>query len=75
MLRLTKLLKMFVTIVSKAFIKCDIKFYKDMSNMTKDFNHSRKLCNVVNFKLKFNTVLLIFVFICSKRVQVQEKTR
>ena len=45
-----------------------------MSNIVKDFNYSRKLCNVVNLKLKLNTVLQIFVFICSKRVQVQDKT-
>ena len=29
--------------------------------MVKDFNYSRKLCNVVNLKLKLNTVLQIFV--------------
>ena len=40
-----------------------------MSNVVKDFNYSRKLCNAVNLKLKLNTVLQIFVFICSKRAR------
>ena len=47
-----------------AFIKCNNKFYKGVSKITKDCNYSRKLCNVVNLKLKFNIVLQIFVFIC-----------
>ena len=45
-----------------------------MSNIVKDLNYSRKLCNVVNLKLKLDTVLQIFVFVCSKKVQVQDKT-
>ena len=57
-----------------AFIKYSIKLSKNMSNIVKDFNDSRKLCNIVNLKLRINTVLQIFVFICSKRVQVQDKT-
>ena len=52
-----------------AFNKCNIEFSKGMSNIVKDFNYSRKLCNVVNPKLKLITVLQIFVFICSNRVQ------
>ena len=47
-----------------AFIKCNIKFSNAMSNIVKNFNYSRKLCNV-NLKQKLNTVLQIFVFICS----------
>ena len=43
--------------------------------MVKDFNYSRKLYNIVNLKLKLDTVLQIFVFVCSKRVQVQDKTK
>ena len=57
-----------------AFIKCNIKFSKGVSSAVKDFNYSRKLCNVVNIKLKLNTVLEILVFICPKKVQVQDKT-
>ena len=54
--------------------KCNINCSKGMSNIVKDFKYSRKLCNVVNLKLKLNTVLQISVFISSKRVQVQGKT-
>ena len=57
----------------KAFIKCSSKFSEAMSNVVKDFNCSRKLCNFVNLKLKLKIVLQIFVFICSKAVQVQEQ--
>ena len=46
-----------------AFIKRSIKFSKGMSNIVKDFNYSRKLCNVVNLKLKLNTVLQISVLL------------
>ena len=56
-----------------AFIKCNIKFSMGMSNIVKDFNLYNKLSNVVNLKLTLHTVLQIFVFICSKRVQVQNK--
>ena len=45
-----------------------------MSNIGKDFNYSRNFYNVVNFKLKLNTGFQIFVFICTKRVQVEDKT-
>ena len=46
-----------------------------MSNITKDFSYSKNLCDAVNLKMKFNSVLQIFVFILSKRVQVQDKTQ
>ena len=45
-----------------------------MSNIVKDFNYSRKLCDAVKLELKLDTVLQIFVFVCSKRVRVQDKT-
>ena len=38
-----------------------------MSNIVKNFNYSRKLRNVVNVKLKLNTVLQVFVFISLRR--------
>ena len=41
----------------------------------KIFNYSRRLGNVVNLTLKLNTVLQIFAFICSKRVQVHYKAQ
>ena len=63
---------MFVTLFHGLY-KCNIIFSKSMSNIVTDFNYSRKLCDVVNLKLKSNTVLQIFVFICSKRVQSSRK--
>ena len=45
-----------------------------MSNIVKDFDNSRKLCNIVNLKLKLNTALQIFVFIGSTRVRGEDKT-
>ena len=53
----------------------NIKVSKGMSNiLVKYFNYSKKLCNAVNLKLKLNTVLQTFMFICSKKVQIQDKT-
>ena len=49
------------------FIKCNIKFSRGTSNIVKDFNYTRKLCNAVNLKLKLNTVMQIFVFIFAQR--------
>ena len=60
-------------IVSRPLSSATLDFLR-VCIMIKDFNYSRKSCNDVNFQLKSNTVLQIFVFICSKRVDVGDKT-
>ena len=58
-----------------AFVKCNIKFSKDMRSTVKDFNCSRKSFNVsCKSQAKIKYSFEIFVFICSKRIQVQDKT-
>ena len=46
-----------------------------MSNIAEDFNYSRKLCNVVNLKVKLNTVLQTFMFISQREYKFKTRLR
>ena len=52
-----------------AFINCNTKFSKGMSDIVKDFNYSRKLCDFVNKVLQISCLFDQREYKCKTRLR------